>query len=55
MRLFKDELRRVLTGDTEGLHPDAIFTAACYGDGTDEAFTRRLWRQLYPGEPVPVP
>lgn len=55
MRVFKDELRRVLTGDTEGLHPDAMFTAACYGDGTDHAFARRLWQQLYPGEPVPVP
>ena len=55
MRQFKDELRRVLTGDTEGLHPDAVFTAACYNDGTDQAFLSRLWRHLYPGEPVPGP
>lgn len=52
---FKGELRRVLTGDTEGLHPEALSTAAEYGDGSDEAFLRRLWRDLYPDEPIPTP
>lgn len=54
MRQFKVELRRALSGDVEDLHPDALFAAAAYGDGTDEAFLRRLWHDLYPREPVPV-
>lgn len=55
MRRFKDELTQVLAGDTEGLHSDAMFAAACYNDGTDLAFARRLWRHLYPDEPMPHP
>lgn len=54
IRRFKDELARALEGDTEGLHPDALFTAAAYGDGSDEAFLRHLWRDLYPNEPIPT-
>lgn len=54
MRRFKDELRRVLAGDRTGLHPDALFAATAYGDGSDDAFLRRLWRDLYPSEPVPA-
>lgn len=51
----KDELGRVLTGNTAGLHPDALFTAACYPDGSDIAFATRLWRHLFAGEQAPVP
>lgn len=50
----KAELVRILVGDTEGLHPDALFTAACYPDGSDLAFASRLWRHLFAGEPAPT-
>jgi hypothetical protein len=51
MRKFKAELREVM-GDPSKLPPGALSTAAEYDDGTDEAFLRRLWRDLYGDEPV---
>lgn len=54
LQKFKAEMRRVLEGDTEGLHPKALFYAASYDDGSDEAFLTRLWTDLYPDEPVPT-
>lgn len=50
---FKDELRRAVSGDRAGLRPHALSTAAAYDDGSDEAFLRRLWSELYPEEPTP--
>jgi hypothetical protein len=49
---FKDEFRQLLSGDADKLPEYALFTAAQYDDGSDEAFLRRLWRQLYGDEPV---
>jgi hypothetical protein len=50
--LFKQELRRAL------IHPERVpqaelSKAAQYDDGSAEKFLRRLWRDLYPDEPVP--
>jgi hypothetical protein len=54
MATFKGEFSRLLRGDREGLHPQAIATAAEYDDGnTDDEFLGWLWRELYPREPVP--
>lgn len=50
---LKAEMRSVLEGDTEGLHPDALFSAASYSDGSDVEFLRRLWTDLFPQEPMP--
>lgn len=52
---FKEELRQVLSGNRDGLPPKAVFAAASYDDGSDEAFLQRLWHDLYPDEPVPAP
>lgn len=51
MRRFKVELREVMA-DPSKLPENALFTAAQYDDGSDEAFLRRLWRDLYGDEPV---
>lgn len=53
MVTFRGELVRLLEGDREGLHPDALSTAAEYDDGDDDAFLERLWRDLYPNGPLP--
>jgi len=53
---FKDEFRRLLSGELDVLPEYALFTAAQYEDGSDKAFLRRLWRELYGDEPVtPAP
>jgi hypothetical protein len=49
---FKDEFRRLLSGELNTLPEYALFTAAEYEDGSDEAFLRRLWQELYGDEPV---
>jgi hypothetical protein len=49
---FKDEFRQLLSGELGKLPEYALFTAAQYDDGSDEAFLRRLWRELYGDEPV---
>lgn len=51
MPTFKEELRRALLGDRPP--ENALYVAAQFGDGSDEAFLRRLWHDLYPNEPVP--
>ncbi|MDA0637954.1 hypothetical protein OUY22_31480 [Nonomuraea sp. MCN248] len=49
MTRFRTELRRALrTGDV----PPGLFRAVRYPDGSAESFLRRLWEDLYPGEPV---
>lgn len=53
VRRFKEQLGAALR-DPAALPEDALFTAAQYGDGSDEAFLRRLWRDLYPDEPIPA-
>jgi hypothetical protein len=54
MATFKQELVRLLEGDREGLHPEAVETATDYDDwDTDDEFLMWLWQQLYPDEPVP--
>lgn len=50
---FKAQLARVLRGDTEGLHPDAILEAAFYEEDTDAEFLERVWSDLFPDEPLP--
>lgn len=51
MARFKGELRRALLGD---MPPKwALSAAGGYNDGSPEAFLRRLWRDLYPDEPLP--
>lgn len=49
---FKDELRRLLSGELDRLPPEALSTAAEHDDDSDEAFLRRLWHELYGDEPV---
>src|SRR2546423_332504 len=50
---FKEQLRTALQ-DTSKLPEDALFTAAQYSDGSDDRFLSRLWRDLYPNEPLPA-
>jgi hypothetical protein len=49
---FKDEFRQLLSGELDKLPEYALFTASAYDDGSDEAFLRRLWHELYGDEPV---
>lgn len=49
---FKDEFRRLLSGELNKVPKGAIGTASAHDDGTDEAFLRRLWGELYGDEPV---
>ena len=51
IRVFKAELQRALA-DPSRLPDDELFKAVDFGDGSDERFLRRLWRDLYGDEPV---
>jgi len=52
MQVFKADPRQALRDP--GLLPgDELFEAVEYADGSDEAFLRRLWRDLYGDEPLP--
>ena len=51
IRVFKNELREALA-DPSRLPDDELFKAVDYGDGGDQAFLRRLWRDLYGDEPA---
>ena len=51
IRVFKTELREALS-DPGRLPDDELFKAVDYGDGSDERFLRRVWRDLYGDEPV---
>ena len=49
---FKSEFRRLLSGELEKMPKGVLGTASAYDDGSDEAFLRRLWHELYGDEPV---
>jgi hypothetical protein len=51
IRLFKEQLQQALV-DPARLPDDELFKAVDYGDGSDEKFLRRLWRDLYGDEPI---
>jgi hypothetical protein len=51
MRVFKDELREALR-DPARLPDDELSESVEYDDGSDEAFLRRLWHDLYGDEPL---
>ena len=46
IRAFKAQLQQALA-DPGQLPGDELFDAVDYGDGSDEAFLRRLWHDLY--------
>jgi hypothetical protein len=48
---FKAELKQALANPTQ-LPGDELSDAVEYDDGSDEAFLRRLWHDLYGGEPT---
>lgn len=52
---FKEEHRTLLLDPGQLPHPGALNDAAggMYDDGDARSFLRRLWRDLYHGEPVP--
>jgi len=50
IRAFKAELQQALA-DPGQLPADELFDAVDYGDGSDEAFLRRLWHNLYGDQP----
>jgi hypothetical protein len=51
MRVFKSELHQALVSPHQ-LPDDELFESVEYDDGSDEAFLRRLWRDLYGDEPI---
>ena len=51
IRIFKHELQEALA-DPGRLPDDELFKAVDYGDGSDQAFLRRLWHDLYGAEPL---
>ena len=54
MRVFKSELRKALK-DPSQLPDDELWESVEYSDGSDEAFLRRLWHELYGDEPLDAP
>lgn len=50
---FKRELGAALR-DPAVVPPGELFDAAQYSDGSEAAFLARLWRDLYPDEPLPT-
>ena len=50
IRAFTPEMQQALA-DPGQLPGDELFHAVDYGDGSDEAFLRRLWYDLYSGQP----
>jgi hypothetical protein len=50
IRAFKAEMQQALA-DPGQLPDDELFDAVDYGDGSDEAFLRRLWHDLYGDQP----
>jgi hypothetical protein len=51
IRVFQQELREALA-DPGRLPDDELSKAVEYGDGSSEAFLRRLWHDLYGDEPA---
>jgi hypothetical protein len=54
MRVFKRELREALQ-DPSKLPGDELSESVEHSDGSDEAFLRQLWQDLYGDEPVDPP
>jgi hypothetical protein len=54
MRVFRSEFRAALR-DPGGLPRGELWGSVEYDDGNDEAFLRRLWRDLYGDEPLDAP
>jgi hypothetical protein len=52
IKTFKSELRQAILVPGE-LPADELYSAVQYDDGSADKFLRRLWRDLYPDEPVP--
>jgi len=50
---FKEQLAEAIR-DPSQVPVDALLRAAVYPDGSAEKFLTRLWRDLYPGEPLPT-
>lgn len=50
IRVFRTELREALV-DPGQLPDNELFKAVQFSDGSNEAFLRRLWRDLYDDEP----
>jgi hypothetical protein len=51
IRVFKAELRAALA-DPSRLPDDELFKAVEFDDGSNQAFMRRLWHDLYGDEPA---
>jgi hypothetical protein len=51
IRMFKAELREALR-DPSKLPDDELSDSVEYSEGSDEAFLRRLWHDLYGDEPL---
>src|ERR1700728_3964069 len=49
MRVLKSQLREAVK-DPSQLPDDELFDSVEYSDGSDEAFLRRLWHELYGDE-----
>ena len=54
MRVFKSELSEALK-DPRQLPDHELSESVEYDDGSDEAFLRRLWNDLYGNEPFEAP
>lgn len=52
MNIFKRELHQAILRPSD-IPEDELYEAVQFADGSDERFLRRLWRDLYPEEPVP--
>lgn len=52
MPIFKRELREVIL-DPSVIPAGSLEVASEYDDGSEQAFLTRLWRDLYPEEPLP--
>jgi hypothetical protein len=51
IHVFQAELREALA-DPDRLPDNELFKAVQFSDGTNEAFLRRLWHDLYGDEPA---
>ena len=51
IQIFRMELREALS-DPGRLPDNELFKAVQFSDGSNEAFLRRLWRDLYGDEPA---
>ncbi|PRY00635.1 hypothetical protein [Allonocardiopsis opalescens] len=50
---FLAELRAAII-DPGQVPDDELFNAACFEDGSDEAFLARVWHDIYPDRPLPT-